>query len=445
MAADPNLPATRDIPLRRLVTINNFQVDDAHPVPVHQAGATGPFGDVITTARRPVFSHQSTDDLSILRDKVSTVNNGTVTSTTSEFRVNAPAAGDEAMLSSSTRGRYVPGFAAEGGFGLRLASRSAGGILDWGLLDDDNGMFFRLDDTGLNAVILRNGIETNVVNRADFSVDKLDGTGPSGINFNDFGSIEGFLQDGVIFQVRFTWYGYGVIEWSFVDVREVPPEVFPAQRTWVMHRIKVNGDTSIEDPNLPIRYYAFDGVDTYVGGRQYSVLGTPDVQERNVGAWRYQQSIPAASIGAGGTPLDSDWVPLVSIRRRTDVPWAAGIGVVTDDLEIISDRKLVVQEFIGPTTTGGSWVSVPYTDGQSAVEVNLTGTGITFPGGTFPNQTIALDPLIVQGGGGVNESRNQSVTKRTPLPEDQELILAAFVPGANSASVDSVLDWLEIR
>lgn len=398
-------------------------------------GIRSPFSELITTMRHPLLSVSSTDVLSILRDEVSTTSSGTVTDTTSEYLVSAPSSGDDAELRTARRGRYEPGFASEIGVGIRLNDRATGGVVMWGGYDDQDGVRFRLDDDGLAAQVLRNGTVTHDIDHTSFNVDPLDGTGPSGIDVADAGGLEAFLQDGHVFQIRWTWYGYGMIEWAVIDQSVADSE----QRVWPLHRLKIDAATSVENPHIPVTVFASDDASVYVGGRQYSTLGPINVTERNVGEFRLAQSVPRAA-----TPA---WIPLIGIRRRSGASWSQGIRIVADSFQVSTNQKLVAQVFIGGSLDNGSWVEVQNSDGTSAVEVNRTATTMTFASGTFPDQTIGLEPVLIPGSSGPQKrSTAIAANKRFALPGSEELILA--VKGATSgtdATVDSTLVWDEIR
>ena len=118
---------------------------------------------------------------------------------------------------------------------------------------------------GIFVAIRRAGVDT-IISQASWNVDPLDGTGPSGATLD--------LSKGNIFQIVFTWYGYGVIEFRVV----IPDPTTLAQEVITVHRFSPTGETSLADPNLPVRAEIDnDGTATalnlFVGGRQYSILG----------------------------------------------------------------------------------------------------------------------------------------------------------------------------
>lgn len=425
------------VPYRQLINNDGYEVTPDHPLDVQLQTSTSPFNEVLTVQRSPVFSLVSTDPPSILRDFQSTTGDASIfhSASRSEYGVDSGTAGsgNVARLESAEVGRYLAGFASEVGIGIRAGDRPAGSIMRWGASDGDDGFRYVMDDDGLSVEILKANSVLQSTARGDWSVDNLDGNGPSGIDVDEFGGMDAFLQRGYIWQVRWSWYGYGVIEWRLVAT--VNPPVGPEgyQRVWTLHRDSLVGQTTTDEPSLPVYAETENGATLFVGGRQYSVLGPTSVVERSAGDFRLSQSVPS-----NGT-----FVPLIAIRRRanSDIRWANEIKVITDDLTIGTNQSLVIQEFIGSTVDDGAWVQVR-NNPESAMEVNRTATTMTLNTTTG----VPLDPTITtasQGAGG--SVATQSSTKRTAIPRREQLIVAARVIGGQNATVSSALSWLETR
>ena len=168
------------------------------------------FNELMASRRTPVIELTSVYGLSDLRDLVETTGAGTVTNTTVEYQVTTTTgATDSATLDSVERGRYMPGYAGQAGIGVRIPLAPTNDqVFRWGMVDDENGAFFGQSVAdGIFVAIRRAGVDT-IIPQASWNVDPLDGTGPSGLTLN--------LALGNIFQITFTWYGYGVIEFNVV-------------------------------------------------------------------------------------------------------------------------------------------------------------------------------------------------------------------------------------
>jgi len=123
-------------------------------------------------------------------------------------------------------------------------------------MDNDDGFCFQYDDQGLAVCVYRAGVQQTIIRMADFNADKLDGFGPS----------------REVFQINYTWYGYGTI--NFVVVA-ASPFTDGIQRAQIVHRFVPTGQTSTRNPNLPISVVLENGSSTsqatqvHVAGRQY--------------------------------------------------------------------------------------------------------------------------------------------------------------------------------
>ena len=200
------------------------------------------FDELLVAKKFPIVELTSVYGLSSLRDAVTTAGGGTVTNDATEYNLSNTASGAaSAILESVLRGRYEPGFAGEAGIGVRIPTLPIGNQVGrWGLFDSQNGAFFGVNSTGVFLAIRRGGTDLTFP-QSTWNVDRLDGTGPSGATLN--------LSKGNIFQIVFTWYGYGVIEFRVV----IPNPTTLAQEVITVNRFSPTGETSFVDPNLPLR------------------------------------------------------------------------------------------------------------------------------------------------------------------------------------------------
>ena len=200
------------------------------------------FNELRVARKFPIVELTSVYGVSVLRDVVTTTGSGTVTNTSTEYSVSTTASvADSAILESAMRGRYEAGFAGEAGIGVRIPSLPIGDqIARFGLFDSQNGAFFGVTSANTFVAVRRGGVDT-VINQSAWNVDKLDGTGPSGATLT--------LSKGNIFQIVFTWYGYGVIEFRVV----IPDPTTLAQEVITVNRFSPTGQTSFVDPNQPLR------------------------------------------------------------------------------------------------------------------------------------------------------------------------------------------------
>lgn len=325
------------------------------------------FDELIVSEKTPIVELTSAYGLSILRDSVTTAGDGTVTNDATEFNLSNTTNGtDSAILESVLRGRYEPGFAGEAGIGVRIPILPIGNQIGrWGFFDDQNGAFFGVDSTNVFVVIRRGGSDTTFP-QSSWNVDRLDGTGSSGATLN--------LSKGNIFQIVFTWYGYGVVEFRVV----IPNPATLAQEVITVHRFSPTGQTSFIDPNLPLRAQIDNnGTATsytlFVGGRQYSIIG------------KYDPTFRVTSERRRVTNLTSTLTPVLSFTRKAIFPSGSArtnsVQVDLEEINIISSVDLSYQVLVGGTLDG-AFINYPTAttiipDSETALLVNNSSTTIT--------------------------------------------------------------------
>jgi hypothetical protein len=381
------------------------------------------FGAVQIIERTPLIELKSTYGLSALRDVVTVAGSGAVThagiGVAAEFTVATTASGtDSAQLDSAERGRYMPGSSAEIGIGIRLASATRTGSqkAEWGAFTDNNGFIFGLDATGFYVAVRKGAVDT-VIRQSAFNRDKFDGTGASGLTLN--------LLDGNIFQVDFTWYGYGTIQFEIVTT-----DINGTQKKFVLHEYTPTLTTSTLNPNLPIRAKVTNGGTAtaqtmYVAGRQYSINGKFDANKRSNGHYR------ASALGSIGTTF----LPVMSFRRKTAFQ---SISAITEGFDALVDVNMYWQLRVNGTLTGASFGTPSNTTAtETCMEVDTSATAIS--GGE-----------ILNPGGVLAASSKQTVSLTAAralsldIPQSQPVTLCVRTVTGTNASVDAlVMHWRE--
>ncbi|OLO37231.1 hypothetical protein BTR23_13755 [Alkalihalophilus pseudofirmus] len=345
------------------------------------------FNDVNVSQKTPVIELKSTYGISNLRDIVRTSGNGNVTNNSTEYVLSTANAGDTAILESVEKGRYMPGFAAVGGIAVRLPNNPVGNqIVRWGLFEDTNGYFFGVDGTEGKFIAIRRAETDTIILQDNWNVDPLNGTGPSGLTLN--------LADGHVFNIVFTWYGYGVIEFRVV----MQNQITDAQEVITVHRERIIGQTSTADPNLPIRG-EIDNEDTpgevelFVAGRQYSILG------------KYGPEFRITSERRTAT-VETTLFPLISFRRKNEFPPGSNrsnsVTVTLEEIDLLTGSDGFFQIILGGTLTGGTgFINFPTANttipnNETGLLVNNSATGIS--GGQVVYQGVV--------GGAIGNVRN---------------------------------------
>lgn len=316
------------------------------------------FGDLRTSERTPLIELNGSYGTSAIRDAVTTANDGTVALVNGEIRLRTSATADgSALVETTEAGRYQPGYGAEGGIGIRVPTSPTGNqAASWGMRDtaQSNGLYFGVDATGVYVAVLNGGEETKTY-QTSWNIDRLNGAGKSGLTLA--------ISDGNIWQIQYTWYGYGQIMFGVVSV------VGNRQRFVPVHAFKPTGAASIRSPNLTIFAYATNGgddasLDVFLGGRQFSVAGTYNPQYRFTGQER-------AAIATSTTAK-----PMVSFRHKsgfTDRSVRVSALVVKPATE-----DVIVEVRIGGSLTGASYATpTNHTAAETAVEADVSATAIS--------------------------------------------------------------------
>lgn len=367
------------------------------------------FGELLTTKRTPVIELNSTFGVSEpLRDRTELTNggsiddrNGTVTTGEILLETNTDANGT-AQLSSAEVGRYIPGFGAEIGLGVRLpAALSGDQTIEFGGFTSDlqDGLYFGYDADGLYVARLRDGTEVQKVRQADWNIDPLDGTGRSGVTID--------VANGAIYQINWTWYSYGQIVWAILAVINNKQTFIPVHQ--INNFIDFSG-TSIVDPSLRVTVLAENNgtasnAQVYVGGRQYSIIGEYVPKYRYTGETR------------PSTALSTSLQPLISFRHkdtfRNRSVKLAGFSVINN-----GNADVEMEIYLAGTLTGASFGAPNgYTATDTALESDIQATAIT--GGNC----VWAGSLVPAGAG--NRFNFSNLDIDLDLPEEVTITLCA--------------------
>lgn len=362
------------------------------------------FGEQRVAERTPVIELNSAYGVSNVRDVISVSNSGTVTAaSTGEILLSTGAtASSTARLDSAERIRYIPGFDAEIGIGIRIPTLPTGNQeAKWGVRNPDQteGIYFGVDATGFYVATLRNSVETKIYDTL-FNINKLDGA--EGEEIDRRFDID--LSEGNIFQVDYSWYGYGQIVWEVTGIPTGRNKQVPIR----CHQAKIDGTTSVQSPNLPIFIEATNGgdaadFDVYVGGRQASVVGRYVPKYRTTAQAR-------ASVSTTTTSL-----PLVSFRNKSG--FEDRTIQIDDALAIVASQDHVIEFYINPTLTDASWTTpTNATASETALETDVSATALS--GGTLVFSYYAAAGL------GAQERPVESLAV-FDIPENQIVTMAA--------------------
>jgi hypothetical protein len=339
-----------------------------------------------------------------------------------------PNVGDKVYRQTKRVQRYIPGRQGEVSMTMIFGTPTTGIRRRFGLFDDLNGFFFEDSGDGTYRCVLRRNSALGVIDeesftRDEWNVDKLDGTGPSGITADPTA-----IQH---MSIEYEWYGAGMIEWNFI----IDNNKFPIHRIFHANR---HPHTWAAKAALPVRIELENiggtaGTHTfYQGSHSFSTEGTTELLGR-------QNSISSPITGRTLSTANT-FYPLVAIRLKST---ALDSVVIPDEFSAatLDNTDIFIRVIELPTVTGGTWVSF---GSESAVEYNLTATGFT--GGSV------LSTTFVNGTGQGNaytfpeRSITQLLRNTTTTLGDTSgnFLIAVASVGSNKAGFAS-LGWIEVR
>ena len=229
-----------------------------------------------------------------------------------------------------------------------------------GYFGADNGMYFEVD--GDTAYFVERSLSLGTTTRVaqeDWNVDKLDGTGLSGITLNP--------SKAEILWMDIEWLGLGTVRMGFgIDGKFIHCHSF--------HHANIIESTYITTASLPVRYeIANTGITTSVSNLKQVCSSVISEGGYNLNGIQQAVGIPITTprtLTTAGT-----FYPIVSIRLKTSPNNLDAIVILTAlSVMPISTGNFNWQVRASGTTSGGSWVSAGV---DSAVEYNITGTSYT--------------------------------------------------------------------
>ena len=334
---------------------------------------TSLFQDLDTVTRKTVLDLTSSFGTSVLRDEIITTGSASVSqdpAPNGEIELSTGTTPDSIIsLRTAEYGRYTPGFSAQAGMGIRFPSLPTEGEARWGYFDEDNGFYFGYDaDQGeLFVARKQDGVETARVYRSDFN----------GFDFEDIYDKAFDLTDGYIFQIDFSWYGYGIINFQVVtQTTDTISGRTPRQETVNLHSFSVDGDTSTSDPNEPIEIEIENGANgddnlIRVGGRQFSIFGQLPSDKRVTAETQENTTVGADA-----------WNHIMTWRRADDAG-DANARINFNDLDFGIDQTSRIALVVNANIGGLNYQTPRLVDPEETLlEVSLDGTYNGLDGGT---------------------------------------------------------------
>jgi hypothetical protein len=297
-----------------------------------------------------------------------------------------------------------------------------------GYFGADNGMYFEINGTTPYFVerSLSTGTQTAVA-QDDWNIDKLDGTGVSGITLD--------ITKAQILWMDIEWLGLGTVRMGFViDGKFIHAHSF--------HHANLIQSTYITTASLPLRYEIFNsGITTSTSTLKQvcsSVISEGGYELRGL-----QQAVSTLITAPVDLPTPAGtYYPVISIRLKSSPNRLDAIVILTA-LSLLGTGNGPFYNWqvrASATTSGGTWVSA---GPDSAVEYKIDGGTISggrvLASGFFSsnNQSSASVDILKEALFKFQLERNGL----TGTPYELTLVCASDTAGAD---VYAAMDWEEI-
>ena len=350
----------------------------------------------------------------------------THTTQSAVYKMTVPAsASNVGIRQTYRRFNYQPGKSMLIVFtGCLVSTGKAEGIITrYGYFDEKDGLFFMQSGSGLYFVRRTQTSGTpvdNVIPQASWSHDSFDGTGPSGVSFNEM------FQN--IFFIDFEWLGTGVVRYGFFH------EGIPMLAGKIFNS-NVRPEPFMSNPNLPMRHeITNDGT-----GPESSLIATCSSIEVEGGDQFVGFKI-TADRGATGytTGNNEDIHPVLSVRLKEAYKLRT---IVMERIEVIIDSTAAFRWglYLNPTIAG--------TDNASWIDIN--GSSAEYDISRDNTNTLSGGLLLASG----YASRKANATKSdfnlaVPLGiaidgTSDEYVLAVQIVNGGNETVYASMNWAE--
>ena len=239
-----------------------------------------------------------------------------------------------------------------------------------GYFNDSNGIFLEQSNSDIYFVkrSKTSGVVVDTkVSKANWNVDKFDGTGASAQ-----GSVGNEHTTGIdltktnILWADIEWLGVGDVRMGFViDGLMLPGHVF--------HNDNVNTLPYMTTASLPLRY-EITNFGTTSSGSTLKQICSSVMSEGGYELRGVQQSVGTVITSPYTMATAGTYYPIASIRLKAGRPDAIVIPTAVNILGKGNNTTVSWRILKGCSPTAGTWVSA---GADSAVEYNITATGLT--------------------------------------------------------------------
>jgi hypothetical protein len=293
-----------------------------------------------------------------------------------------------------------------------------------------NGYYLQLNNSTLSLVertSVSGALVETTVNQSSWNVDKLDGTGVSGVTLD--------ITKAQILFMDLEWLGVGTVRIGFV----IDGNFYVCHK---FHHANIITSTYITTASLPIRY-EITNTGATSGASTLKQICSTVLSEGGYQLNGLQQAIgipvtTPRTLGTAGT-----FYPIVSIRLKTS-PDRLDAIVICTAISVVATTSghYNWQVVASGTTTAGTWVGAP---DDSSVQYNITGTSFTggriLASGFFSTTNQGSTQVDI-----LKEALFKTQLERNGLTSSpfELTILVASDVGGGGGTVLASMDWEEI-
>jgi hypothetical protein len=225
-----------------------------------------------------------------------------------------------------------------------------------------NGLYLQLNNSTLSFVersLVTGSVNESVVNQSSWNVDKMDGTGASGITLD--------ITKAQILFMDIEWLGLGTVRMGFV----INGNFYVCHK---FHHANIITSTYITTASLPIRY-EITNTGATSGASTLKQICSTVLSEGGYQLNGLQQAVCIPVTTPRNLAVAGTFYPMVSIRLKAS-PNRLDAIVICTAISVIatSSGHYNWQVIASGTTTAGTWVDAP---DDSSVQYNITGTSFT--------------------------------------------------------------------
>lgn len=293
-----------------------------------------------------------------------------------------------------------------------------------------NGIYLEVSGTSTPAFVERNSVSGSVaetrVHQADWNVDPLDGTGPSGFDLD--------ITKAQIHWIDIEWLGLGTVRTGFV----INGQLIHCHS---FHHANLISSTYMTTASLPLRY-EIENLGTTASSSTLKQVCSTVLSEGGYELRGAQQSVGIPVNAPYDLTTAPNFYPIISLRLKSGYLDAVVILTAISIMGITNNASYNWKVVYNGTTSGGTWTSA---GNNSAVEYNISGTSFS----ETNSRTLAAGYANGSNqGSSVVDILKEALFKFqlerdsfTSTPYELTLIVASE---DNGADVLAAVDWEEV-